>query len=44
MQTKPIINWTGINLLKGIFLLRIQKNRGITQRLANPNNDRIEDE
>ena len=27
MKTKPIINWTDINILKGTLLLRIQKNR-----------------
>ena len=27
MKTKPIINWTDINILKGTLLLRIQNNR-----------------
>ena len=41
MKTKPIMNWTDINILKGILLLRKKKKKtGLTK--ANPNNDSME--
>ena len=42
MKTKPIINWTDINILKGTLLLRIQNNRTDKGLLTNPTNDRME--
>ena len=43
MKTKPIMNWTDINILKGILLLRKKtKKKQDWQRLTNPNNDRME--